>query len=485
MTHLAELRWMLPPLAMCLVLTGIHGYLGIHVLSRKVIFVDLALAQIAALGSTYAFLLGYDPRLTGDSTVVYLFSLGFTFVGAGVFSLTRMRHEKVPQEAFIGIVYAMASAVALLLLAKATGEAEHIKEMLVGNVLLVTWPTVVKTAAIYAVIGAFHYVFRKPFIEISTNPEAARTSGRRVRFWDFLFYASFGLVITSSVAVAGVLLVFSFLVVPAVIAFMYQEKIGARIVSAWAVGTACSAAGMLVSYYGDLPTGPSVVACFAGILVLASLAYYVRGTEHRLRALAKVLLGAVALAALFGLSLKAEKRAADHAHGSEFDMLVAAVESSDENTQIEAVHHLAKLKDPHSVSHLVRALQRTTSNRVAEHIVQVLPEFGDAAVTVVPVLQNLALRKGDPFLTLDASTALLRLKDPSGFSVLASLLQDEPPLLLEKKLGQVLSEMTGEDFGIGKGPDTGERLRAKERFQKWLTDNKERLRWRQDLRRFE
>jgi zinc/manganese transport system permease protein len=203
---LSELRWMLPPLAMCLVLTGIHGYLGIHVLSRKVIFVDLALAQIAALGSTYAFLLGYDPRT--DSGTVYLFSLGFTFIGAAVFSLTRMRHDKVPQEAFIGIVYATASATSLLLLAKASGEAEHIKEMLVGNILLVTWPTIIKTAIIYAVIGAFHWIFRKPFFEISADPEAALARGRRVRLWDFFFYASFGLVITSSVAVAGVLLVF-------------------------------------------------------------------------------------------------------------------------------------------------------------------------------------------------------------------------------------------------------------------------------------
>lgn len=484
MMHLGELRWMLPPLAMCLVLTGIHGYLGIHVLSRKVIFVDLALAQIAALGSTYAFLLGYDPRLPGDSTVVYLFSLGFTFVGAAVFSLTRMRHEKVPQEAFIGIVYAMASAVALLLLARAPGEAEHIKEMLVGNVLLVTWPTVVKTAVIYSVIGAFHYLFRRPFIAISTNPEAALASGMRVRLWDFLFYASFGLVITSSVAVAGVLLVFSFLVVPAVIAFMYREEIGARIVSAWAVGTACSAAGMLVSYYGDLPTGPSVVACFAGILVLASLAYYIREAEHRLLAAAKVVGGAVLIAGLFGLSAQARKGAGEHAHGGEFETLVAALDSPDENTQIEAVHHLAELDDPHAVPPLVAALQWTPSDRVAEHIVQVLPEFADAAVTAGPVLEELAERSTDPFLRLEAAAALLRLKNSAGFRVLATLLDDEPPLLVEQRAGHLLEEMTGKDFGVGKG-EAGERATAKMRFREWVIERGERLQWRENLRRFE
>jgi zinc/manganese transport system permease protein len=483
-SQLAELRWMLPPLAMCLVLTGIHGYLGIHVLRRKVIFVDLALAQIAALGSTVAFLLGYDPRVPGDGRVIYLFSLGFTFVGAAVFSLTRMRHEKVPQEAFIGIVYATASAMALLLLAKASGESEHIKEMLVGNVLLVTWPTVLKTAAIYSVIGAFHYLFRKPFIEISSDPEAALAQGRRVPLWDFLFYASFGLVITSSVAVAGVLLVFSFLVVPAVIAFMYQERIGARIVFAWAVGTACSAAGMLVSYYGDLPTGPSVVTCFAGSLLLAALVYHVRQAERRVHAAAKLVLGGAVLAGLVAVGLQARKRPAEHEHGGEFAALTAALNSTDENTQIEAVHHLARLKDPHAVAPLVEALRGTTSDRVAEHIIQVLPEL-DGAATSVPALEQVAQGNGDPFLRLEAAAALLMLKEKKGFDVLLALLEDDPPLLLEKRVGELLKQTTGQGFGVGESDASEERAQARERFRAWLTEKGRGLRWRPDLHRFE
>ncbi len=485
MSGLHELRWMLPPLAMCLVLTGIHGYLGIHVISRKVIFVDLALAQIAALGSTYAFLLGYDPRLPGDSTVVYLFSLGFTFVGAAVFALTRMRHEKVPQEAFIGIVYATASALALLLLARASGESEHIKQMLVGNVLLVTWPNILKTAAIYAVIGGFHYAFRKPFLEISSNPEAAAARGRNVRLWDFLFYASFGLVITSSVAVAGVLLVFSFLVVPAVIAFMFQDRIGGRIGLAWSTGTACSAAGMLVSYYGDLPTGPSVVACFAGILALASLVYFVRVARRRGRALVQVLGGLAVVMALFGLTSRAKKGSEQHAHAGDFDSLAAALGSADENAQIEAVHHLAELKDPHAVAPLVKALVRSPSGRVAEHMLQVLPEFGDAARPSLPTVAAVARRMDDPFLRLQAAETLLRLKDPGGFDLIASLLEDEAPLLLEQKAGQLLRQMAGKDFGIGKGTNPTESAAARERLRQWLTENRSRLRWRQDLQRFE
>jgi zinc/manganese transport system permease protein len=485
MTHLGELRWLLPPLAMCLVLTGIHGYLGIHVLSRKVIFVDLALAQIAALGSTYAVLLGYDPGLPGDGVVVYLFSLGFTVVGAAVFSLTRMRHEKVPQEAFIGIVYATASAVALLLLAKAPGEAEHVKEMLVGNVLLVTWPAVAKTAIIYAAIGLLHWFLRKPFLEISADPEAALARGRHVRLWDFLFYASFGFVITSSVAVAGVLLVFSFLIVPAVIAFMYQARLGPRIAVAWAVGTACSAAGMLLSYYGDLPTGPSVVSCFAGLVVLAALAHTIRSAERRFRAAGQVLGAALVVAALFALSTQARKRQVAHAHGGDFDTLVAALQSPDENTQIEALHHLAELKDGHVVPHLARTLERTPSDRVAEHVIQVLPELGEPARAAVPALEEAARRRDDPFLRLEAAAAILRLKDPAGFAVVITLLTDEPPLLVEQKAGQILREMTGDDFAVGRSPDPEERPRARPRLQAWMADKGGRPRWRQDLRRFE
>jgi zinc/manganese transport system permease protein len=485
MSQLGELRWMLPPLVMCLVLTGIHGYLGIHVLSRKVIFVDLALAQIAALGSTYAVILGYDPRAPGQGTLVYLFSLGFTFVGAAVFSLTRMRHERVPQEAFIGIVYATASALALLLLAKATGESEHIKEMLVGNVLLVTWPQVAETAALYSVVGAFHWLFRKPLIEISTDPLAAERGGRRVRLWDFLFYASFGFVITSSVGVAGVLLVFSFLVVPGVIAFMFQERLGPRIVLAWVVGTACSAAGMLVSYYGDLPTGPSVVVCFGGLLVLAALLYYVRRAERRAPAAVKVLGGAIVVVALVVSSLKARRGPAEHLHGGEFEALVAALASGDDDARIEAVHHLAELQDPHAIQPLVDALSRSASDRLSEHIVQVLPKFGAEAQAAVPALDDLARREADPFLRLEAVAAILHLKDPRGFTALAELLEDEPPLFVEQQAGELLQEAAGDDFGIGRSTAPAERAQAAARLRRWLAAEGERLRFRPELRRFE
>jgi zinc/manganese transport system permease protein len=195
--------FLIAPFVASLILTGIHAYLGVHVVERGVIFVDLALAQIAALGATVAIVVGMDPHGRGS----YWISLAFTFCGAAIFAFARTRRGHIPQEAFIGIAYSVASAIAILLMSKATGETEHLKDMLVGNILAVSWPEVRKTAILYALVGIFHYIFRKKFLLISMNHDKAENLGISVRFWDFLFYASFGFVVTSSVAIAGVLLV--------------------------------------------------------------------------------------------------------------------------------------------------------------------------------------------------------------------------------------------------------------------------------------
>src|SRR5512147_2499266 len=189
MAAIAELKWMLVPFLACLVLSINHVYLGIHVIARKVIFVDLALAQIAALGATYALTLGYDPNM--DSLKVSLFSLSFTFVGAAAFAIARMRKERVPQEAFIGIIYAAASAAAILILSKSATGGEELKHMLVGGVLLVQMPEVIYMAIGYGIIGFFHILFRRKFLAIWLDPGAAEASGLRIRFWDVLFYMSF------------------------------------------------------------------------------------------------------------------------------------------------------------------------------------------------------------------------------------------------------------------------------------------------------
>ena len=261
------LQFLILPFVASLILTGIHAYLGVHVVERGVIFVDLALAQIAALGATIAILRGMDPHGTG----AYWFSLGFTFLGAAIFALVRSRHKKIPLEAIIGIAYAVASAGAILAMSKATGETEHLKDMLVGNILAVSMHDVVKTAILYGVIGLFHYIFRKQFLLISTNPEAAEAQGLSIRFWDFLFYASFGFVVTSSVAIAGVLLVFCYLVVPSVGAMLFADKIGRRLAIGWIMGTLVSALGCYVSVWADLPTGATIVCTFGAVLIIMAL----------------------------------------------------------------------------------------------------------------------------------------------------------------------------------------------------------------------
>jgi zinc/manganese transport system permease protein len=218
------LPFLILPFLASLILTGIHSYLGVHVVERGVIFVDLALAQIAALGAIVAIIAGMDPHGRG----AYWISLGFTFLGAAIFAFARTRRGHIPQEAFIGIAYAVASAMAILLMSKATGETEHLKDMLVGNILAVSRPEVIKTALLYSGIGLFHFIFRKKFLLISMNHNKAEQTGLNVRFWDFLFYASFGFVVTSSVAIAGVLLVFCYLIVPSVGAMLFADRIGPR-----------------------------------------------------------------------------------------------------------------------------------------------------------------------------------------------------------------------------------------------------------------
>jgi zinc/manganese transport system permease protein len=265
-----DLSLFLPPLIACLVIVAIHSYLGLHVIAREVIFVDLSLAQMAALGGAVAVLAGSQP----DSQAAFLYSLGFTTLGAVVFAVSRTDEKgRVPQEAIIGIVYVVASAAAILVADRTPRGGEAIKDILVGSLLWVTWPTIARLAAIYAGVGLFHWLLRRRFLTISFDPDVALAEGWRIRWWDFLFYFSFGLVITFSVPVAGVLLVFSFLVIPAAIAFQFTRRQGMLAAISWLGGVLASAGGLWISFRYDLPTGPLVVCSF-GVLLLA--AYLVR-----------------------------------------------------------------------------------------------------------------------------------------------------------------------------------------------------------------
>jgi zinc/manganese transport system permease protein len=253
------LSFFLAPFAMCLILLGIHCYLGLHVLKRGVIFVDLSLAQVAGLGTTVALLFHVEHH----STQSYFISLGLTLVAAGLFAWARKVEDQISQEVLIGIVYALASALVVLVVHNLAHGAEHIKEILIGRILWVSWDDVMKTASIYTVVGLVHHAFRKQIFAVTYGKHVENKT-----LWDFIFFALFGVVITSSVGIAGILLVFSFLIVPALIGKLFQKTIKARLITGWLFGLVISALGMFISYTLDLPGGAVLVVCFTSIPIL-------------------------------------------------------------------------------------------------------------------------------------------------------------------------------------------------------------------------
>lgn len=260
---------MLWPLLACFVLVGIHAYLGLHVIARKVIFVDLALAQIAGLGAVFALFLGFS--FEHDAWQIKLISVSFTLVGAIIFSLTRMHDETIPHEAIIGIIYAAALSMMLILSANLPHGSDEVSQMLSGSILWVRASEVVYTGCLYSVVGFIHWLFRKQFFALSSEFALNTQLSLHARLWDFLFYASFGVVVTSSVAIGGVLLVFGFLIIPSVIAVMISGNVRVRLLIAWACGLIASIIGVVLSYHFDLPSGPTIVVVLAGFLLIITL----------------------------------------------------------------------------------------------------------------------------------------------------------------------------------------------------------------------
>ncbi|HXM82383.1 MAG TPA: metal ABC transporter permease [Burkholderiales bacterium] len=255
-----------------LVLTGMHAWFGLHVLARGVIFVDLALAQVAALGITVAILYGHPVQ----SEAAYWYALAFAGGGAVLFALARPYEASMQQEAVIGIVYAVSASLGVLALDRAPQGAEHIKQLLIGSILTVTPQEVGALAALYGLIGAVHWALRRPLTEVSFDPRLAAARRRWIFLWDVVFYGSFALVVTSSVRIAGVLLVFSYLIVPAAIAGLFAATVHGRLLIAWALGAALSAAGLYGSWTWDLPTGPAIVAAFGAAAALVAVGFAIK-----------------------------------------------------------------------------------------------------------------------------------------------------------------------------------------------------------------
>lgn len=258
---------LLAPLVAAMVILLSHAYFGLHVIQRGVIFVDLALAQIAALCGTAALVVG----VTHGSPLHYAASFAFTLLGALVFSMTRFDDSPVPQEAFIGITFVLASAAVILLAALSSEGAEHLQETMTGTLIWVDWSTVGIVSLAFAAVGLLHYVLRKPLLAVTFAPGRVR----HLRAWDFVFYGSFGFVITQSVNIAGVLMVFSVLVIPAVIAFLYTTSFRKALMIAWGSGTVAIVSGLAVSFLFDLATGPVLVLMF-GVVLLVAVVFWPR-----------------------------------------------------------------------------------------------------------------------------------------------------------------------------------------------------------------
>ena len=443
---------LLAPFVACLILTGIHTYLGLHVVSRGVVFVDLALAQIAALGATFAFLLGFAAH----GTVSYLYSLLFAFIGAAIFSISHLRDKRVPQEAFIGIAFAVASAATILLADRAPEGAEFVQSMLTGALLWVTWPTIAKTAMIYASIGVIHWIYRKRFLMMSLDPEGAAAAGFSVRWWDFLFYMSFGFVITSSVAIAGVLLVFSFLVIPSVIAMLFATDTRVRLAIGWCVGTVVSMVGLGLSYTYDFPSGPAVVVTFGLTLIVAATVRHLIQADRRGMALARVVATIVLVG--FGLQLAFDNAASgSFVGGGDADARAAAELASSPAEQINELLGSLRLTPDSPPANLAAALGDDDAHLHSLLITDQVEFYEDDVALLAATLpdggaheifEELAHHAPDGWVRLRAAQAMVEMDGVVAADALIDLLAADAPLMIKLEAAGTLREISGQNFGF-------------------------------------
>jgi zinc/manganese transport system permease protein len=483
------------PFAACILLAGILVYLGIHVISRKVIFVDLALAQIAALGSVWGVLLGWD--LQGDPWVVKAFALAFTFLGAAVFTSTRTRDERVPHEALIGITYAVALGATILASSHLAHGAEEVSELMAGSILWVRAPDILATGPVFAAVGLFHWIFRRQFFLVSLEPARAEKEGMSLRLWDFLFYVSLGFAVTSAVSIAGVLLVFSYLVIPAVVALLFAEGIGRRLLVGWSVGTIVSAIGCWISYRDNLPSGPTIVATFGGFLVLAGVAHFVLKAAHRPSALVRVAFGAVAIVLFFGGSLLLEK----HEHHDVFHVLevgskaekMLALAEVDADPKLWAglkpmvpkilagpetevrVRLLELIESRRDASLLgdVHALLLDQDDSVRERALRCIKTFGNKE-SAEPILAA-AEKEDDEYIKVEMAEALLELGDPRGFGPMIDVIAGGEAAQARRDAWEHLKAHAEIDIPYRAELPPNENAKAIEDLRRWWKDNAKKL----------
>ncbi len=443
---------MAAPFVECLILVGIHSYLGIHVLERRVIFVDLSLAQIAALGTTVGILFGIHNT---ESTASFVISMGFTFLGAAVFALSRLKDDRVPQEAVIGLVYAITAAVAVLVIEKTKG-VEHLMNIMHGRLLWVQWSEVITAAIAYSFIGAVHWFFRKPFMLISKDPDKAYASGMNVRMWDFFFYLTFGFVITFSVKVAGVLLVFVFLVAPAIMAFIITDKVSHQLIIGWLTGTIVTVAGLWGSWTMDLPSGPTVVTFYGIVLVLVAVGTYLVKAPRKGMAFAHVGIGLVVLLGLAALTNSGGQwLAASSLAGNEEELTFGDLGAASH------AHFHGHGDDKHARAghegHQHEHLHGDVTHGAHPH------DHGDRPAT----LRERFDEAETPLDCLDVIGEALQDDRPVGLNLLHDFLADpESPPFCRSSAYDMLVEATGEDFGYD--PDAADNSAALATFVAWI-----------------
>lgn len=448
--------WLFPSLA-ALILVGTHTYLGLHVISRNVFFVDLALAQVAALGSTVAYLFGFEMA----DPITYFVSLLFAVGGAWFFSVARVRDNRVPQEAIIGLAFAVASAGAILLSAENPHGAEHLRDIMAGSILVVSPSEVVHAAIYYGVIGVFHWVFRKKFLLLSMDREAAIKQGMNVQLWDFLFYLSFAVVITSSVRIAGVLLVFILLVAPAVCGAMFASGIRNRLLIGWGCGILATIGGLGMSARMDWPPAPAISCVFATILMGSGIVGNIVHAEKRNRAIGKFAAIALVLVGLgfgvrgflgsdFAWSFKAKEdhHDADHSHGkpehgqggTKGDLL-GSLSDEHENVRAAAAEKLGKSKDPSVVPNLIQSL-KDPANAVKEKAAEALGALGRPEAQA-GLEAALGTKTDDEWVTFHVAEALARCGGPKGVTALIRLAEDADAKVLRDQALATALVLTG------------------------------------------
>jgi len=385
------LELLLWPFAAGVVLTGIHAYFGLHVLARGIVFVDLSLAQVAALGITIAILAGH----TVDSEAAYWYALAFSFSGAVLFAVSRCYEQAIQQEVVIGIVYAVCAALGVLALDRAPQGAEHIKQILIGSILTVSADQVQHLAVLYAAVGLVHWLLRRPLIQASFHPE--RPSSARF-IWDVVFYGSFAMVVTSSVRIAGVLLVFSYLIVPAAIATLLAKGIRPRLLLAWVLGVLITAAGLAASWAWDLPTGPAIVAAFGAAIALTGVLFALRVLSARMvgRALA---LAAVVAGLLLVLFPQMDQPWLDAIERAVPQVQTAFLDEDDRSTRLDALEAIRRGQDELAMLRLrqqdVNWGKLEMSIDMQERLRQYLAGRGEIVAGDQLVLKDLAIKARD------------------------------------------------------------------------------------------